>query len=241
MSEDRIRPQITRLNRVPFEIVVDRIVLDEEERLAIPTGERRLHDTNTPFIVFQYNTKQYWYLPHGINNDDWRVVPFPGGNFTAPPYRADVLVSDWIGSGQSWELIIHPTVHKQENVKQLVVFFFDQNNINRLVPYRVDGIGTVTIFLNRNISGHVIISDLHKGASGVGSNGGTGTPGGDVGLMYSVMHQMLFSVTHNLGKVPSVEIRDQEGRIVQARVEFPDLNNTTIRFSRFFTGTIHLN
>lgn len=179
---------------------------------------------------------EYWWRD-GIR--DFELIPKVLDS--VPPYRADVLVSDWIGSGQSWELIIHPNVHKQENVKQLVVFFFDQNNINRLVPYRVDGIGTVTIFSNRNISGHVIISDLHKGASGVGTNGGTGTPGSDVGLMYSVIHQEFFSVTHNLGKVPSVEIRDQEGRIVQARVEFPDLNNTTIRFSRFFTGTIHLN
>ena len=200
----------------------------------IPMHHRQI---GQPVIILEDGKAvEYWWRD-GIR--DFELIPKVLDS--VPPYRADVLVSDWIGSGQSWELIIHPTVHKQENVKQLVVFFFDQNNINRLVPYRVDGIGTVTIFLNRNISGHVIISDLHKGASGVGSNGGTGTPGGDVGLMYSVMHQMLFSVTHNLGKVPSVEIRDQEGRIVQARVEFPDLNNTTIRFSRFFTGTIHLN
>ena len=84
-------------------------------------------------------------------------------------------------------------------------------------------------------------SELGLPQGAPGPPGPPGPPGRDVGLMYSVMHQMLFNVTHNLGKVPSVEIRDQEGRIVQARVEFPDLNNTTIRFSRFFTGTIHLN
>ena len=240
MSEDRIRPQITRLNRVPFEIVVDRIVLDEEERLAIPTGERRLHDTNTPFIVFQYNTKQYWYLPHGINNDDWRVVPFPGGNFTAPPYRADVLVSDWIGSGQRWELIIHPTVHKQENVKQLVVFFFDQNNINILVPYRVDGIGTVTIFSTDNIPGYVIVSDLRK-SEGTTTAPGNGQTGGDVRAMYTVINQTHVGINHNLNKIPSVEIRNQAGKRVETKITYPDMNNVVAEFLHPFTGSIHLN
>ena len=159
---------------------------------------------------------------------------------SVPPYRADVLVSDWIGSGQRWELIIHPTVHKQENVKQLVVFFFDQNNINILVPYRVDGIGTVTIFSTDNIPGYVIVSDLRK-SEGTTTAPGNGQTGGDVRAMYTVINQTHVGINHNLNKIPSVEIRNQAGKRVEAKITYPDMNNVVAEFLHPFTGSIHLN
>ena len=159
---------------------------------------------------------------------------------SVPPYRADVLVSDWIGSGQRWELIIHPTVHKQENVKQLVVFFFDQNNINRLVPYRVDGIGTVTIFSTDNIPGYVIVSDLRK-SEGTTTAPGNGQTGGDVRAMYTVINQTHVGINHNLNKIPSVEIRNQAGKRVETKITYPDMNNVVAEFLHPFTGSIHLN
>ena len=112
MADERLRQQITRLNRVPFEIVVDRIVLDDTERLAIPAEDRRIFNTEdpvTPFIVFQHNTKQYWYLPFGTTDDDWQLVPFPTGVIGEPVPLPNEIISTmgvvWSGVGYVFQAL----------------------------------------------------------------------------------------------------------------------------------------
>lgn len=50
-----------------------------------------------------------------------------------------------------------------------------------------------------------------------------------------------WTVTHNLGKYPSVTVIDSGGSQVHGDVEYVNLNTLVIRFSAAFGGEAHLN
>ena len=50
-----------------------------------------------------------------------------------------------------------------------------------------------------------------------------------------------WTITHNLGKQPSVEVIDSGGNLVFGKVEYPSLNTVIVRFSVPFSGTATLN
>ncbi len=51
----------------------------------------------------------------------------------------------------------------------------------------------------------------------------------------------LWTISHNMGKFPSVTIIDSSGDEVEGDVKHIDINNLTISFSSAFTGKAHLN
>ena len=50
-----------------------------------------------------------------------------------------------------------------------------------------------------------------------------------------------WSITHNLGKYPSVSIVDSSGNVVQGNVKYESVNKVTIDFSAEFSGRAYLN
>lgn len=50
-----------------------------------------------------------------------------------------------------------------------------------------------------------------------------------------------WSITHNLGKFPSVTVIDSASRQVQGEVEYININSLTITFTGAFSGKAHLN
>lgn len=51
----------------------------------------------------------------------------------------------------------------------------------------------------------------------------------------------LWTINHNLGKFPSVSIRDSGGNEVTGCVGYINANSLMIQFSAAFSGTAHLN
>lgn len=80
-----------------------------------------------------------------------------------------------------------------------------------------------------------------------GPAGPPGPPGppGSGGDLYYVHSQALasdtWSITHNLGKKPSVTVEDTSGRVCIGQVDYVDTNSLIIRFSAPFSGEAVLN
>ena len=51
----------------------------------------------------------------------------------------------------------------------------------------------------------------------------------------------VWSISHNLGKYPTVTIVDSSGRQVYGDVEYTDMQSLTVRFSGAFSGRAYLN
>ena len=75
-------------------------------------------------------------------------------------------------------------------------------------------------------------------------SGGGGTPG-DSWTVYSdsinALEEVPLIVVHNLGRYPSVTIRNSENEIIVGEVKYLDQNRVQLTFSENVTGTIYLN
>ena len=66
--------------------------------------------------------------------------------------------------------------------------------------------------------------------------------GGDLNLTYSPpASQKVWTITHNLGKNPSVSVADSAGTWVVGEVEYLSNNELTITFNSSFSGVAYLN
>jgi len=66
--------------------------------------------------------------------------------------------------------------------------------------------------------------------------------GGDLNLTYSPPNsQQVWTITHNLGKNPSVSVADSAGTWVVGEVEYLSNNELTITFNSSFSGVAYLN
>lgn len=69
-----------------------------------------------------------------------------------------------------------------------------------------------------------------------------GGSGNDANYVYNqAMPSDTWSITHNLGKYPSVTIIDSSGNEVIGGVNFPSINNVILTFSVPFSGKATLN
>ena len=50
-----------------------------------------------------------------------------------------------------------------------------------------------------------------------------------------------WTITHNLGKFPSVSVTDSSGNLWQTEVDYVDQNRCIVRFSAAFSGKAYLN
>lgn len=50
-----------------------------------------------------------------------------------------------------------------------------------------------------------------------------------------------WTINHNLGKTPSITVRDSSGAEVEADIEHPTLNQAIVRLSYAVSGTAHAN
>lgn len=50
-----------------------------------------------------------------------------------------------------------------------------------------------------------------------------------------------WTITHNLGKFPSVSVTDSSGNLWQTEVDYVDQNTCIVRFSAAFSGKAYLN
>ena len=70
---------------------------------------------------------------------------------------------------------------------------------------------------------------------------GAGSAGDSHFVHNQISAQATWSVTHNLGKHPSVTVVDSAGTQVYGEVEYPSLNQVVLTFSAAFSGTAYLN
>jgi len=68
-----------------------------------------------------------------------------------------------------------------------------------------------------------------------------GTLGNDLNYTHVQSSSALWTIPHNLGKIPSVTVIDGSGNRVHGDVNYVDLNNLTITFNTAFAGTAYLN
>jgi hypothetical protein len=72
--------------------------------------------------------------------------------------------------------------------------------------------------------------------------GGGGTGGGDVAFVHNqVAVSASWSITHNLGKFPSVNVVDSGGSLIIPNVTYVDSNHVTISFAAATSGKAYLN
>lgn len=70
----------------------------------------------------------------------------------------------------------------------------------------------------------------------------TGGSGGDLHYLYTqASPSATWTITHNLGKNPSVTVIDSGGTSVVGDVDYPSLNQVIITFSAGFAGVAYLN
>jgi hypothetical protein len=77
----------------------------------------------------------------------------------------------------------------------------------------------------------------------IGTEGEPGPPGsGDLNTSATWnTPETSVTITHNLGKYPSVTVVDSAGTLVVAGVTYPSLNVVQLAFSAPFSGTAYLN
>jgi hypothetical protein len=79
-------------------------------------------------------------------------------------------------------------------------------------------------------------------AGATGPTGPAGPPGIDLHYMHDQMvPSLLWTVTHNMGKYPSVGVVDSGGSEVEGLVSHVSTNQLTIEFSAAFSGFAYLN
>lgn len=77
-------------------------------------------------------------------------------------------------------------------------------------------------------------------ASAGGPGGGSGT--GDLNYKHPQLIPLaVWTITHNLGKQPSVTVVDSSGAVCEGQIDYPSINQVVITFSAAFSGTAYLN
>ena len=75
-----------------------------------------------------------------------------------------------------------------------------------------------------------------------GEQGPTGPAGGDLNFVYTqVAPSSSWSVTHNLGKFPAVEVVDSGLSVIIPNVIYNDLNSVTLSFGAITSGKAYFN
>lgn len=75
-----------------------------------------------------------------------------------------------------------------------------------------------------------------------GPAGGGGGGGGDLNYLFDVpVPALIWVMTHNFGKYPSVSVFDSTGRLVEGDVQHLSVNQVKITFSAAFAGSVSLN
>lgn len=78
-------------------------------------------------------------------------------------------------------------------------------------------------------------------SDGAGNAAWVDRSGGDANFIQSFTAASTVTVTHNLGKYPSVTVFDSSGDVCIGNVDFTGLNALTVSFSAPFTGTVTCN
>jgi hypothetical protein len=82
-----------------------------------------------------------------------------------------------------------------------------------------------------------------QGPSGPpGPSGGDVEGSGDLNYLHTQMSASTsWSVTHNLGKYPSVTVVDSAGDVCEGDIDYLSVNTLTLTFSAAFAGVAYLN
>lgn len=85
-----------------------------------------------------------------------------------------------------------------------------------------------------------------QGPPGIHGDAGERGPMGPVGASYTTVISQPFPsniwmIQHNLGKYPSIIVKDSAGTTVEGDVEYLDLNTVRIIFSGAFSGVAYFN
>lgn len=76
----------------------------------------------------------------------------------------------------------------------------------------------------------------------VGQVGPAGPAGGDIFYTYTQgSASSVWTITHNLGKMPSVTVVDSSGNEVEGDIKYNSSNQVTVTFSAGFAGKAYLN
>lgn len=90
-----------------------------------------------------------------------------------------------------------------------------------------------------------ITATLATGQGPAGPKGDQGDPGTGGDLSYEHdqgVASAVWTITHNLGKVPSVTVIDSAGDEIEGHVNYPDpLTQVVLTFSAPFSGKAYLN
>lgn len=83
-----------------------------------------------------------------------------------------------------------------------------------------------------------------QGPQGVAGPTGPVGPSGEGDLNYThnqTSPSTEWTITHNLGKFPSVSVTDSSGNLWQTEVDYLNQNSLIVRFSAAFSGKAYLN
>ena len=83
-----------------------------------------------------------------------------------------------------------------------------------------------------------------QGIQGVQGPTGPEGPSGEGDLNYThnqTSPSTEWTITHNLGKFPSVSVTDSSGNLWQTEVDYVNQNSLIVRFSAAFSGKAYLN
>lgn len=117
-----------------------------------------------------------------------------------------------------------------------------------------EGFGTVTVIVDEDgptqvTEDETTVIEIDEGVVGpVGPTGPKGEQGDQgpagVGTGYYVYDQIVSSevwtIVHNLGYFPSVNVVDTANTVVLGSIEYVDVNTVRVRFSAPFSGTAYL-
>ena len=107
------------------------------------------------------------------------------------------------------------------------------NEINQSLQVLEQGVNTISV--KQVSSGSVNINATSSNLIKIGE-------GGDLHYVYlQTSPSVTWSITHNLGKYPSVSIVDSAGTFYLSDVKYIDKNSLTITFKAAFAGKAYLN
>lgn len=130
-------------------------------------------------------------------------------------------------------LTVEETSSNQLTVSSSSPNIISVNEINQSLQVLEQGVNTISV--NEVSSGSVNINATSSNLIRIGE-------GGDLNYLYlQTAPSATWSITHNLGKFPSVSIVDSAGTLYLSDIKYIDENSLTITFNAAFAGKAYLN
>lgn len=119
--------------------------------------------------------------------------------------------------------------------KKARVLLTENNFLTSELPYSIAVMPNDVVlvaFLNRHFTDGIIFQNLSRTSQ---------APGDTSYIHHQIVPSSTWTITHNLGKYPSVTVVDSSNNVVVGDIQYIDQNTVKIMFTTEFAGKAYLN